>query len=96
MFEVRSTAEFDKWVDGLADFAGRAKIYVRVERARAGNLGDVRSVGEGINEMRIDSGPGYRVYYKQFGNSVVFLLCGGDKSTQDKDIKRAKRLAAML
>jgi putative addiction module killer protein len=96
MFEVRSTAEFDDWVDGLSDFAARAKIYVRVERVREGNLGDVRSVGEGLSEMRINFGPGYRVYYKQFGRSIVFLLCGGDKSTQDKDIKRAKRLAAML
>jgi putative addiction module killer protein len=96
MFEVRSTAEFDKWVDGLADLTGRAKIYLRIERAAAGNLGDVRSVGEGLHEMRINFGPGYRIYYRQAGKTIVLLLCGGDKSTQAADIKRAKRLSARL
>jgi putative addiction module killer protein len=96
MFEIRSTAEFDKWIDGLTDLTGRAKIYARIERIAEGNLGDVRAVGEGVSELRINFGPGYRAYYKQIGKVVVILLCGGDKSTQDADIKRAKRLAGLL
>lgn len=96
MFEVRSTAEFDKWIYRLADDTGRAKIYARIQRIAEGNPGDTRSVGEGVSEMRINFGPGYRVYYKQIGRVVVILLCGGDKSTQEADIKRAKKLAATL
>jgi len=96
MFEIRSTAEFDKWIDGLADLTGRAKIYTRIQRLAEGNPGDVRPVGEGVSELRINFGPGYRAYYKQIGKVVIFLLCGGDKSTQDADIKRAKKLAAKL
>jgi putative addiction module killer protein len=83
-------------VDGLADLTGRAKIYLRIERVIAGNLGDVRSVGEGLHEMCFNFGPGYRIYFKQVGKTIVLLLCGGDKSTQSADIKRAKRLAAQL
>lgn len=96
MLEVRSTAEFDKWIYRLADEIGRAKIYLRIQRIVEGNPGDVRPVGEGVSEMRINFGPGYRVYYKQTGKVVVILLCGGDKSTQETDIKRAKKLAATL
>jgi putative addiction module killer protein len=73
-----------------------AKIAARVERLALGNPGDVKPVGEGISEMRIPYGPGYRVYYTQTGKEVVLLLCGGDKATQDKDIKRAKEIAAEL
>jgi putative addiction module killer protein len=68
----------------------------RIQRLELGNAGDVKPVGDGISEMRIDYGPGYRVYYKQTGKEIVLLLCGGDKSTQDRDIKRAKQLAAEL
>lgn len=96
MFEVRSTTEFDKWIYRLADDIGRAKIYARIQRIAEGNPGDTRPVGEGVSEMRINFGPGYRVYYKQIGRVVVILLCGGDKSTQEADIKRAKKLAATL
>jgi putative addiction module killer protein len=96
MFEIRSTAEFDKWIYRLADETGRAKIYLRIQRIAEGNPGDVRPVGDGVSEMRINFGPGYRVYYKQIGKVVVILLCGGDKSPQDADIKRAKKLSVTL
>jgi putative addiction module killer protein len=69
---------------------------VRIQRLELGNAGDVRAVGDGISEMRIDYGPGYRIYYKQTGREIVLLLCGGDKSSQDRDIRRAKTLAAEL
>lgn len=73
-----------------------AKIVNRIERLALGNPGDVKPVGEGVSEMRIPYGPGYRVYFKQTGNQIILLLCGGDKSSQDKDISRAKQLAAEL
>ena len=94
MYEVHKTEEFDRWLSALRDQVGKAKILARVRRLELGNPGDVRDVGEGISELRINFGPGYRVYYKQIGRMIVLLLCGGDKSTQDSDIKRAKRLAA--
>jgi putative addiction module killer protein len=81
---------FKEWLDGLRDVAGRAKIRVRLDRVRLGNLGDNRSVGEGVRELRVDFGPGYRVYFGFDGNRAVLLLLGGDKSSQDKDIARAK------
>jgi putative addiction module killer protein len=96
MFEVQKTDEFDKWLSGLADQKALAKITSRIERLGLGNPGDVRPVGEGLSEMRVPHGPGYRVYFKQTGKTIVLLLCGGDKSTQVKDIKRAKELAAEL
>jgi putative addiction module killer protein len=96
MLEVRKTDEFDEWLSSLADQKAQAKIVSRVERLGLGNPGDVKSVGVGISEMRVPYGPGYRVYYKQTGKTVVLLLCGGDKSTQAKDIKRAKEIAADL
>ncbi|MBC7852334.1 MAG: type II toxin-antitoxin system RelE/ParE family toxin [Pirellulaceae bacterium] len=96
MMEVRKTEVYAKWLDGLSDIRARARILVRVERLAAGNPGDVKSVGEGVSEMRIDYGPGYRVYYKKHGQEVVILLAGGDKRSQASDIKMALRLARNL
>ena len=93
MLEIRKTNVFAKWVDALRDVNARARILVRVERLAAGNPGNVKPVGEGVSELRIDYGPGYRVYYKQQGQEVVVLLAGGDKRTQASDIKTALRLA---
>jgi putative addiction module killer protein len=94
--EVQKTDEFNSWLSGLADQRAVAKIVSRVERLGLGNPGDVKPVGEGISEMRLAYGPGYRIYYKQTGKTIVLILCAGDKSTQDKDIKRAKEIAAQL
>ena len=94
MFEVQKTEELDKWLSGLSDQRAQAKIASRIERL--GNPGDVKPVGAGVSEMRVPYGPGYRVYFKQTDKVVVLLLCGGDKSTQEKDIKRAKEIAAEL
>lgn len=96
MIEVRKTEVFAKWIDELQDIRVRARILVRIERLSAGNPGDVKSIGEGVSEMRIDYGPGYRVYYKQQGHKVVILLAGGDKQSQAKDIKTALGLARNL
>ena len=96
MVEIRKTEIFAKWLDGLHDIRARARILVRIERLAAGNPGDVKPVGEGVSELRIDYGPGYRVYYKKQGQKVVILLAGGDKSTQTKDIRTALRLARNL
>jgi putative addiction module killer protein len=96
MVEIRSTAIFVRWLDGLDDIRARARVLARVERLAAGNPGDVQPVGEGVSEMRIDYGPGYRVYYKQQGRALVILLAGGDKRTQAKNIKTALRLARNL
>jgi putative addiction module killer protein len=96
MPEIRKTEVDAKWLDGLRDVHARARILVRVERLPAGNPGNVRSVGEGVSELRIDYGPGYRVYYKKQGREVVVLLAGGDKHTQTSDIKTALRLARNL
>lgn len=96
MIEIRKTEIFAKWLDGLSDIRARARIQARIERLATGNPGDVKAVGEGVSELRIDYGPGYRVYYKKQGQKVVILLAGGDKSTQAKDIKTALRLAKNL
>jgi putative addiction module killer protein len=96
VFEVRKTDEFDHWLSALADQRAVAKIASRIERLGLGNAGDVKPVGEGISEMRLTHGPGYRIYYKQTGKTIVLILCGGDKSTQEQDIKRAKDIAARL
>ena len=96
MIEIRKTEIFTKWLDGLNEIRARARILIRIERLAAGNPGDVKSVGEGVSELRIDYGPGYRVYYKKQGQKVVILLAGGDKNTQAKDIKTALRLARNL
>jgi putative addiction module killer protein len=96
MVEIRKTENFAKWLDGLNDIRARARILVRIERLAAGNPGDVKPVGEGVSELRIDYGPGYRVYYKKQGRTVIILLAGGDKRTQSKDIKTALSLAKNL
>ncbi|MFZ5723399.1 MAG: type II toxin-antitoxin system RelE/ParE family toxin [Pseudomonadota bacterium] len=96
MVEVRTTEDFSRWLAGLRDHQARARIEVRIRRLTLGNPGDVRAVGEGICEMRIDHGPGYRVYFVRHGSTVYLLLAGGDKSTQPEDIARAIRLARNL
>lgn len=96
MIEIRKTDTFAKWIDQLQDIRARARILVRIERLAAGNPGDVKPVGEGVSEMRIDYGPGYRVYFKKIGQKVVILLAGGDKNSQSKDIKTALRLSRNL
>jgi putative addiction module killer protein len=94
--DVRKTEVFATWLDGLRDLRARARVQVRIERLAAGNPGDVKPVGEGVSELRIDYGPGYRVYYKQEGWELVILLAGGDKRSQTRDIERALRLARNL
>lgn len=96
MFEIRKTDVYVKWLDSLRDVRARARILVRVERLAAGNPGDVEPVGEGVLELRIDYGLGYRVYYKKQDRRIVILLAGGDKRTQTNDIKMALRLARNL
>jgi putative addiction module killer protein len=94
--EIRKTDLFAKWLDDLRDIQAKARVLVRIERLASGNAGDIKPVGEGISEMRIDYGPGYRVYYTKRGNELVILLAGGDKSSQSGDIKTALRLARNL
>jgi putative addiction module killer protein len=94
--EVRQTESFARWLAGLRDDRARARINVRIRRLSAGNPGDVKPVGEGVLEMRIDYGPGYRVYFVPRGTSLVILLAGGDKGTQDRDITAARVLARGL
>ena len=96
MLEIRKTETYARWLDDLKDIHARARVMVRTERLAAGNPGDVRPVREGVSELRIDYGPGYRVYFTMRGRSVVILLAGGDKQTQDADIKTALRLARNL
>ena len=90
------TDEFDAWLAGLKDKIGKARILQRLDAAQNGNFGDCSPVGEGVSEMRLHVGPGYRVYYTRRGEVVYLLLLGGDKSTQDRDIKRAKALAKTI
>ena len=96
MIEIRKTAEFAQWLDGLRDMKARARIQARLDRMAEGNPGDVKPVGEGVSELRIDFGPGYRVYFKSRGHEIIILLAGGDKKTQANDIKVALRLARNL
>jgi putative addiction module killer protein len=96
MMEIRKTDLFVQWLDDLRDIQGRARVQARIERLAAGNPGDVEPVGEGVSELRINYGPGYRVYFKKRGRELIILLAGGDKSTQVKDIKAALRLARNL
>ena len=96
MVEIRKTDVFVKWLDGLRDIRARSRVLVRIERLAAGNPGDVKPVGEGVSELRIDYGPGYRVYFVKQGQTVIVLLAGGDKSTQATDIRTALRLARNL
>lgn len=93
MIELKQTETFRKWWTRLKDERARGLIFARLDRLAYGHAGDVRPVGEGISELRIHHGPGYRVYLKRRGNTLVILLCGGNKSTQMKDIETAKRLA---
>lgn len=93
VIEIRQTTRFATWLAGLRDDRAKAKILQRIDRAKKGNLGDVGPVGEGVSEMRIFYGPGYRLYFVQRGSALVLLLCGGDKSTQDADIAEAKDMA---
>lgn len=93
MYTVQQTHKFSQWLIKLKDMRARISIARRLERAQAGNPGDVKSVGENIYEMRIDLGPGYRLYYTMRGNELIILLVGGDKSTQTKDIEKAKEMA---
>lgn len=93
MIEIRETVTFSAWLKALRDSQSRARIAARVRRLAFGNAGDARPVGEGISELRIHCGPGYRVYYVQRGAVLIVLLCGGDKSTQARDIATARKLA---
>ena len=96
MITVRQTGEFARWLKSLRDERAAAKIAQRIVRVQSGLLGDVKPVGEGVSELRIDHGPGYRVYFARRGLVLVILLCGGDKGTQKADIRRAKQMAADL
>lgn len=93
MVQIEVTGEFDRWLKGLRDLQAKVRIFDRIRRLRDGNPGDVRPVGKGVSEMRISYGPGYRLYYMQRGETLVILLCGGDKSSQKKDITRAIAMA---
>ena len=96
MIEIRKTELFAKWLDDLRDIQAKARVLVRIERLSSGNPGDVKPVGDGVSEMRIDYGSGYRVYFIQRGSELIILLAGGDKSSQSRDIKGAIRLAQNL
>ena len=96
MAEVRQTEVYSRWFDSLRDGRARARIDARIRRLSLGNYGDVKPVGEGVSELRIDYGPGYRVYYVQNGQTLVVLLAGGNKDTQDRDIRTALKLAREL
>ena len=96
MYEIRRTEEFILWLDRLRDARARVRILSRLDRVAEGNLGDTKSVGETVSELRINYGAGYRIYYTKRRNVVIVLLIGGDKSTQEKDIKRAIQLARNL
>lgn len=96
MIEVRKTVIFEKWFESLKDRRAKARIQVRIDRLERGHLGDVAPVGDGINELRIFYGPGYKIYFVQIGAVVVILLSGGDKSSQQADIAKAKEIATQL
>ena len=96
MFEICKTQTFVQWLDELLDIQARARVLARIKRLKEGNAGDVKPVGEGVSEMRINYGPGYRVYFVKHGRQVIVLLAGGTKRTQSSDIKTALRLARNL
>lgn len=93
MIEIRQTEVYSEWFRKLRDRQARARINIRIRRFSLGNPGDVKSVGEGVSELRIDYGPGYRVYFTKRGETLIILLAGGDKRTQDRDIKTAQKMA---
>lgn len=93
MIEVRRTAVFESWFAQLRDLEAKARINVRIRRLSLGNFGDAKSVGNGVSELRVHGGPGYRIYFVRRGNELVILLCGGDKAGQARDIAKAKELA---
>jgi putative addiction module killer protein len=96
MIEIRKTAVFETWFSHLRDRQARARISIRIDRLALGNPGDTKPVGGGVSEMRIDHGPGYRVYFARQGAAVIVLLAGGDKRTQDRDIRAALELVRQL
>jgi putative addiction module killer protein len=96
VIEIRKTELFANWLDNLRDIQAKARILIRIERLAMGNVGDVKPVGEGVSEVRLNYGPGYRVYFIQRGRELIILLAGGDKSSQSSDIKSAIRLAKNL
>ena len=96
MIDVRETPVFAQWLAALSDQHARLHIVRRISRVAAGNFGDAKSVGGAVSELRIDHGPGYRIYYTRRGKAVVILLCGGDKRAQSKDIQKAKEIAEAL
>ena len=96
LIQVEVTEEFDKWLKALRDLQAKVRIFERIRRLGDGNPGDVKPVGKGVSEMRINYGPGYRGYYTQRGGSLVILLCGGDKSSQTKDIARSIAIAQRI
>jgi putative addiction module killer protein len=96
VIEIRQTTVYSEWFSGLRDRQAKVRIDLRIRRLSLGNPGDVKPVGDGISELRIDHGPGYRVYFVQKGNELIVLLAGGDKSSQDRDIRQAKVLASNL
>ena len=96
MYEIRRTDTFSKWIDRLRDARARVRVLSRLTRAEEGNLGDTKPVGGSVSEMRIDYGPGYRIYFTKRRKTIVVLLVGGDKSSQEQDIKRAIQLARDL
>jgi putative addiction module killer protein len=96
MYTLIRSPLFDEWLSGLQDRRGKAKILVRLTSAELGNFGDCESVGEGVSEMRVHFGPGYRIYFVRNGSAVYLLLNGGDKGSQDRDIVRAKEMARSL
>ena len=96
MIQIKSTTIFKQWLDNLKDLRARAKIQTRIKRLQMGNFGDVKHVSEGVSELRITEGKGYRVYLKNQNGVIVILLCAGDKASQENDIKKAKALAKEL
>jgi putative addiction module killer protein len=96
VFTIRQTQEFQDWLDGLRDKRAQVRIAARLRLAEAGNLGDWESVGGDVSEMRVDIGPGYRLYFTRRGGVIIVMLAGGDKSTQQRDIRRAQRMAKHL
>jgi len=96
VYQIQQTEVFSKWLAGLRDAKGTARILARLDSVRLGNLGDNKSLGGGLHEMRIFAGPGYRLYFAPRGEILIILLCGGDKSSQQRDIARARRLLAEL